>query len=317
MAKSSGQKAESPSELTGRREKVGFIGLGRMGWPMAANLRRAGHELVVRDADRDVERRFAEELGASAGRDATAFAAAGLIVTMLPDGRVVQDAVVGDGIADALSGRAVVVDMSSSSPNDTVELGRELGRRGIALVDAPVSGGVPRAIDGTLAIMAGADDEAAVERVLPILGALGRRIFRTGPLASGHAMKALNNFCAAAGYAALAEALVLGRSFGLAPSTMVEIVNNSTGRSFCSDVVFPDEVLTGRYGTGFALGLLAKDVTIAAGIAERSGIPAPLCELVQQRWAQAAQVLGAGADHSTAHQEWWDVDLSDGERAQP
>jgi 3-hydroxyisobutyrate dehydrogenase len=219
--------------------------------------------------------------------------------------------VLGDGIADALAGGAVVVDMSSSSPHDTRELGAELGRRSVALVDAPVSGGVPRATDGTLAIMAGTDDDAALDRALPILGVLGRRVFRTGPLGSGHAMKALNNFCAAAGYAALAEALVLGREFGLAPSTMVEIVNNSTGRSFLSDVVFPDEVLTGRYDTGFALGLLAKDVTIAAGIAEGSSAAAPLCELVQRRWAKAAEVLGAAADHSIAHQEWWDVDLSD------
>ena len=219
----------------------------------------------------------------------------------------------GPGTGGALSSGAVVVDMSSSSPRDTVEFGRELGKRAIGLVDAPVSGGVPRAVDGTLAIMAGADDDSAVDRVLPILDVLGRRVFRTGPLGSGHAMKALNNFCAAAGYAALAEALVLGRGFGLTPSTMVEVVNNSTGRSFCSDVVFPQEVLTGRYGTGFALGLLAKDVTIAAGIAEGSGASAPLCELVQERWAEAADALGFAADHSMAHQEWWDVDLSDAE----
>jgi len=292
-------------------ETVGFVGLGRMGRPMAANLVRAGYELVVRDADRDVELRFADELGAVSGRDAAAFASVSVAITMLPDGRVVQDAVLGDGIADALSRGSVVVDMSSSSPYDTRQLGRELGARSITLVDAPVSGGVRRAVDGTLAIMAGADDEAAIDRALPILEVLGRRVFRTGPLASGHAMKALNNFCAAAGYAALAEALVLGGEFGLAPSTMVEIVNNSTGRSFLSDVVFPDEVVTGRYATGFALGLLAKDVTIAAGIANGSGVDAPLCHLVQQRWAQAAQALGFAADHSLAHQEWWDVDLSD------
>lgn len=297
--------------MQGNGETLGFVGLGRMGWPMAANLARAGYPLVVRDADRDVELRFAEELGAVSGREASAFAAAGVVITMLPDGRVVQDAILGDGIADALSGATVVVDMSSSSPRDTRALGPELSWRSIALVDAPVSGGVPRATDGTLAIMAGADDEAALDRVLPILGVLGRRVFRTGPLASGHAMKALNNFCAAAGYAALAEALVLGREFGLAASTMVEIVNNSTGRSFLSDVVFPEEVVTGRYGTGFALGLLAKDVTIAAGIAEGSGVDAPLCQLVQRRWAEAAQGLGLAADHSLAHTQWWDVDLSD------
>lgn len=294
------------------RELIGFIGLGRMGWPMATNLLRAGYELVVRDADRDVERRFGEQPGATAGRETAGFAGAGVVITMLPDGRAVQDALVGDGIADALGTGAVVVEMSSSSPHDTRELGRELARRSIALIDAPVSGGVARATDGTLAIMAGADDATALARALPILDVLGRRVFRTGPLASGHAMKALNNFCAATSYAALAEALVLGRSFGLTPSTVVEIVNNSTGRSFCSDVVFPEEVLTGRYSTGFALGLLAKDVTIAAGIAEGSDADVPVCELVQRRWAQAAEALGFAADHSQAHQEWWDVDLSGG-----
>jgi len=291
---------------------IGFVGLGRMGRPMATNLVRAGYRLVIRDADRDTEQRFADELGAASGRESTAFATVSVVITMLPDGPAVRDAVLGDGVADALPSGAVIVDMSSSDPHDTRGLGRDLGRRSVALVDAPVSGGVPRATDGTLAIMAGADDEAALERALPILGVIGRRVFRTGPLGSGHAMKALNNFCAAAEYTALAEALVLGRSFGLAPSTMVEIVNNSTGRSFSSDVVFPEEVVTGRYATGFAVGLLTKDVTIAAGIAERSGVDAPLCRLVQERWAGAAQSLGFAADHSLAHKQWWDVDLSDG-----
>lgn len=292
-------------------ETIGFVGLGRMGWPMANNLVKAGYRILARDADRDVEQRFGEQVGGVPGRDVSSFATTSLVIAMLPDGRAVQDAILGDGIGDALSGDAVVVDMSSSSPHDTRELGRELAKRSIALVDAPVSGGVARATDGSLAIMAGADDAPALERALPILSALGRRIFRTGPLASGHAMKALNNFCAAAGYAVLAEALVLGREFGLAPSTMVEIVNNSTGRSFVSEVVFCDAVVTGRYDTSFALGLLAKDVTIAAGIAEGSDADAPLCRLVQQRWAEAADALGFAADHSMAHKEWWEVDLSD------
>jgi 3-hydroxyisobutyrate dehydrogenase len=292
-------------------ETVGFVGLGRMGWPMATNLVQAGYRLIVRDADPDRQRRFADELGAEPATDASAFADASAVITMLPDGRAVQEAVIAKGIADVLSSRSVVIDMSSSSPQDTRELGRQLEPRSIALVDAPVSGGVVRAVDGTLAIMAGADDEAALDRALPILEVLGRRVFRTGPLASGHAMKALNNFCAAAGYAALAEALVLGGGFGLTPSTMVEIVNESTGRSFISDVVFRDEVITGRYGTGFALGLLAKDVTIAAGLAEADDIDAPLCELVQRRWAEAAEALGFGVDHSLAHREWWDAELSD------
>jgi 3-hydroxyisobutyrate dehydrogenase len=299
------------NRLEAPRDTVGFVGLGRMGWPMATNLVRAAYRLIVRDADPDVERRFAEESGATAATDASAFADARVVITMLPDGRAVQDAVLRGGIADSLAPGTVVLDMSSSSPRDTRELGRQLERRSIALLDAPVSGGVVRAADGTLAIMVGADDDAALDRVRPILEVLGRKIFATGPLASGHAMKALNNFCAAAGYAAMAEALVLGRRFGLTPSTMVEIVNESTGRSFVSDVVFREEVITGRYATGFALGLLAKDVTIAAGLAEGSGIDAPVCELIRRRWADAAEALGFGADHSLAHREWWDDDLSD------
>jgi 3-hydroxyisobutyrate dehydrogenase len=291
------------------RQTVGFVGLGRMGRPMATNLLGAGYELVVRDADRNVETQFAGQPGVTSGRDARAFAAPAVVITMLPDGRAVQDAILNDGIADLLPGGAIVLDMSSSSPHDTRELGRALAEKSIAVVDAPVSGGIVRATDGSLAIMAGADDEAALERVQPIFEVLGRRVFRTGPLASGHAMKALNNFCAAAAYTALAEALVLGRDFGLTPSTMVEVVNNSTGRSFSSEVVFAEEVLTGRYGTGFALGLLAKDVTIAAGVAEGSDADAPMLELVQRRWTEAAEALGFAEDHSKAHQQWWDVDL--------
>lgn len=125
------------------RETVGFVGLGRMGWPMAANLARAGYRLIVRDADSDVERRFAEQIGAEAATEASAFADAGVVITMLPDGRAVQDAVIADGIADVLWSRAVVIDMSSSSPQDTRELGRQLDQRSVALVDAPVSGGSP------------------------------------------------------------------------------------------------------------------------------------------------------------------------------
>ena len=210
-----------------------------------------------------------------------------------------------------LPAATVVVDMSSSSPHDTRELGRELRRRSVALVDAPVSGGVPRATDGTLAIMAGADEEAAVDRVAADPRSARTSGVRTGPLASGPRDEGAQQLLCR-GEPRRARRGARPRSqFGLAPSTMVEIVNNSTGRSFSSEVVFTEEVVTGRYGTGFALGLLAKDVTIAAGIAEGAGVAAPVCELVQRRWAEAAQALGFAADHSMAHTQWWDVDLSD------
>jgi len=118
-------------------------------------------------------------------------------------------------------------------------------------------------------------------------------------------MKALNNVVGGAGYAAAVEALAVGRRYGLAPETMIEVLNASTGRNFSTEVVVKEHVLTGAYATGFALGLLAKDVGIAAGIAAASDVDAPLLELVSRRWAEAADGLGGSADHSEAHRYWW------------
>ena len=140
----------------------------------------------------------------------------------------------------------------------------------------------------------------------------GERIFRTGPVGSGHAMKALNNFLGATAYAAGVEALAIGKQFGLDPQVMLDVVNTSTGRSFNSEVVLKDEVITGRYGTGFALGLLAKDVGIAADLADSLEADAPTLRLVRSRWADAAAGLGFSADHSEAHKAWWPDDLSAG-----
>jgi 3-hydroxyisobutyrate dehydrogenase len=231
---------------------------------------------------------------------------------MLPDGRSVAEAILEweGGVAAALAPGAVVVDMSSSSPLDTRALGPRLAERGIALVDAPVSGGVAGAQAGTLTIMVGSDEEAMIDRVEPVLEVLGARIVRTGPLGSGHAMKALNNFCGAAAYAAAAEALAIGQRFGLSGDVMLEVINSSTGRSFSSETVLKNEVLPGRYASGFSLALLAKDVGIAGGLAEASGLETPLCALVSERFAQSRDALEPGADHSEAHTAWWDVVLS-------
>jgi 3-hydroxyisobutyrate dehydrogenase len=121
-------------------------------------------------------------------------------------------------------------------------------------------------------------------------------------------MKALNNYAAAAAYAATTEALAIGRRFGLDPETMVEIFNASTGRSFVTELVLKEHVVTGRYATGFALGLLAKDVAIAADLADAAEVEAPVCRLVSERWTDAAGALGFAADHSEAHKRWWPAD---------
>jgi 3-hydroxyisobutyrate dehydrogenase len=294
---------------------VGFIGLGNMGWPMARNLRHAGHPVVVHDADGARGARFVEEFGGVAATAADDFAPAAVVVTMLPDGRAVAQAVLEwqGGIAAALAAGSVVVDMSSSNPLHTKALGSQLAPRGLGLVDAPVSGGIPRADSGTLTIMVGSDDPQAIERAEGVLNVLGGRLFHTGPLGSGHAMKALNNYCGAASYTTTAEALAIGQRFGLRGEIMLDVLNASTGRSFNSEVVFKEEVLPGRYGTGFALALLAKDVGIAATLAESSGLETPVCGLVSKRWAQALEALEPGADHSEAHKGWWSVELASAE----
>jgi 3-hydroxyisobutyrate dehydrogenase len=287
---------------------VGFVGLGNMGWPMAANLHAAGFSLVVRDADEARQARFAAEHPEALTADSpAAFAVADLVVTMLPNGGIVRDALLGWGIATVLAPGALVVEMSSSDPSDTLRLAADLAPDGIRVVDAPVSGGVPRAVTGELSLMVGGAD-ADVNRAQPVLRVLGdpARQFRTGELGTGHAMKALNNVIGAATYCATAEALVIGQRFGLDPQTMIAIINASTGRSFVSELVFAPEVLTGRYGTGFALGLMAKDVHIARSVSAAAETDAPVIALADDRWAKALGQLGPAADQSMAHQAWWD-----------
>jgi 3-hydroxyisobutyrate dehydrogenase len=286
--------------------RVGFVGLGRMGWPMASNLANAGVALVVHDADGDVGAAFAREHGATAASAPEDFTGVTRVVTMLPDDRAVQEALLRweGGIASALEAGAVIVDMSSSRPEGTKALEDAVRERGIGVVDAPVSGGVPRAKDATLSIMVGGDDRD-VEPVMALLEVLGGHIYRTGPLGSGHAMKALNNFVSGTAYLAMAEALEVGRHFGLSPETIVEIVNTSTGRSFTSEVVYAQHVVTEAYDTGFRLGLLAKDVHIAEELARTAGVDARLLREADRRWAEADEGLGGESDHSEAHRQWW------------
>jgi 3-hydroxyisobutyrate dehydrogenase len=286
---------------------VGFVGLGNMGRPMAANLHAAGFPLVVRDADADRQRAFCGAYpGAVAADGPGAFAPADIVVTMLPDGGTVADALLDWGIAAALAPGALVIEMSSSDPSDTRTTAARLATRGVRMVDAPVSGGVPGAVSGELSLMVGGED-ADVASAQPVLGVLGdpARQFRTGLLGTGHAMKALNNVVGAATYCATAEAVVAGARFGLDPATVIGIINASTGRSFVSASVFGEHVLNGAYDTGFMLGLMAKDVRIAQSVIGAAEADAPVLALTDERWSAALRDLGPTTDQSRAHQSWW------------
>jgi 3-hydroxyisobutyrate dehydrogenase len=285
--------------------KVAFIGVGNMGKPMATNLVKGGHEVFLFDADPSRASAVAAEIGAAALRHLREAARAEIIVTMLPDGHVVRAVTLGDdGIASAAKPGTIVIDMSSSQPMITRDTGAALKLRDIALIDAPVSGGVAKAMTGSLTIMIGSDDPAALARAKPLLSCMGTAFFEVGGLGSGHAAKALNNVVAAANYAVLAEAMLTAERYGIEPDMFVDIVSASTGQSFLSSVVMKNFVLTKKFNTGFAVGLLAKDAAIAAELCKELGFDAPHIELASRRWAQARDVLGAGEDNSKAITVW-------------
>jgi 3-hydroxyisobutyrate dehydrogenase len=295
--------------------QVGFIGIGNMGAPMVANIAKAGHELLLYDLDELAAERAAAASGARAAKELAEIARTEVIVTMLPTGPIVRSVLLkaeGGAIANGAKPGTIVIDMSSSEPMGTKALGAELAERGIVLIDAPVSGGVARAATGKLAIMIGGDDAEAIARVKPLLSAMGDRQFETGGLGSGHAMKALNNFVAATSYAATAEALLIGRRFGLDPTTMVDILNVSTGRNFHTDAVMKEHVIGEKFAAGFSVGLLAKDVGIARELATAMRYDAPVLRLVAERWALARDTLGADRDNTAAILSW-DRDMEQSE----
>jgi 3-hydroxyisobutyrate dehydrogenase len=294
----------NPAAMPVAAMQVAVIGVGNMGAPMAGCMARAGHSVTVFDSSPEQARKVAAEHGCRAAAGLDDLATADFVVTMLPTGQIVSEVYLRDGLAGRLRRGTIAIDMSSADPTGTRKLGAALDVQGIVLIDAPVSGGVPRAILGTLAIMIGGDDKAAIERARPLLRTMGDRLFDTGGLGTGHAMKALNNFVAAAGFAACAEALIAGERFGLDPGRMVEILNVSTGRNFHTDMTLREHVVGGKFSTGFALGLLAKDVKIAADLTRDLNFDAPLVRLVSARFDQARDALGYARDNSEAIKAW-------------
>jgi 3-hydroxyisobutyrate dehydrogenase len=282
--------------------RIGFVGLGNMGAPMARNLARSGFDVRVRDADPDRQELLASELGP----EAAAFEAPDAVITMLPTGDDVRAVLLDDDgeVAAALRPGTVAIDMSSSAPVGTRQLGAALGERGVTLIDAPVSGGVAKAQTGTLAILVGGDDEAAIERARPVLDALGERVLRTGGLGAGHAAKALNNFVAAASFAATSEALLVGARFGLRPEDLLAALNASTGASFNTHVTMEPHVLRRRFGVGFAMRLMVKDIALARDLVDATDSVAPMCRLTEQRWADALAAEGPDADFTAAIRHW-------------
>ncbi|GJD34949.1 NAD(P)-dependent oxidoreductase [Methylobacterium aerolatum] len=282
----------------GAATRIAFFGLGKMGLPMATRLVEAGWSVTGFDPFPAARDAFAAAGGRAVAEPGAAVEGAATLILMLPDGKAVRTLLTQtEGVAGRLASGTLVVDMSSSAPVGTRDLAAELAAEGVTLIDAPVSGGVKRAIDGSLAIMVGGEAEA-VARATPLLEVMGGSIFATGPIGSGHAMKALNNYVSAAGLTAACEALRVGRSFGLDPTLMTDILNVSTGRNNSTEVKLKPFVIPQSYTSGFSLALMAKDLRTADDLARHEGVAAPLSGAVSALWAEALAELGTSADHT-------------------
>lgn len=275
--------------------KIAVVGLGNMGQPMAACLARAGYQVVGFDTSAEARSRFAGDGGRAASSAAEALAGAAVVITLLPDGKIVRAAI--ESMRPHFAPGMVVIDMSSSAPVGTKALGEDLIAAGFEFIDAPVSGGVKRAIDGTLAIMVGGD-AGTIDKVEPVLKAMGKSIFRTGPLGSGHAAKALNNYVSAAGLAAAVEAVAIGDRFGIEPDVLVDVLNASTGRNNSTENKLKQFVIPEKFTSGFSLALMAKDIRTADDLAHQIGVAAPLADQVAALWDGALNALGSSADHT-------------------
>lgn len=285
--------------MSAPQERVGLIGIGSMGWPMAARLVQAGYQVTVFDAAPGQAGRFAQEVGGQAAVTCAELAAqADLIFTMLPTSAIVEQVLTGEqGVLAALRPGSVVVDMSSGVPAHTQRLAQAVAAAGGEMVDAPVSGGVPRARTGDLSIMFGGP-AATLERVRPALSAMGSAITAVGGVGSAHAMKALNNLVSAGGFLIGVEAMLIGQQFGLDPNVIVDVLNASTGMNNSTQKKFKQFVLSRQFNSGFGLDLMVKDLGIALGIATDTGTPTPFSSLCRELWASAGKTLGKGQDHT-------------------
>lgn len=281
-------------------QSVGFVGVGNMGWPMAANLLKGGFAVAVADARREVANNFVQQLGGTAPDTLAQLAAASdVVVTMLPTSGHVGTVLEGgeDNVLAGLRPGSIVVDMTSGQPAVTQALAAKVAAAGCVLIDAPVSGGVARARTGELAIMVGGP-EAAIARARPVLAAMGTTITRCGEVGAGQAMKALNNLVSAGGFLIGIEALLIGQKFGLDPGLMTDVINASTGMNNSTQKKFRQFVLSRGFDSGFSLDLMVKDLSIALELARGGAVPAPFAAQCRELWAAAAHLLGPGQDHT-------------------
>lgn len=277
--------------------KIGFIGLGIMGKPMAKNLLKAGYKLVVFDINVSAVKELVNE-GAQEEFSAKKVAEQSeIVITMLPNSPHVKNAILGkDGVLEGAKPGTIIVDMSSIAPLASKEIASEVSKKGIEMIDAPVSGGEPKAIDGTLSIMVGGKKEV-YDKCFDILSKMGKSIVLCGDIGAGNTTKLANQIIVALNIAAMSEALMLGTKAGVDPEVIYKAIRGGLAGSIVLDAKAP-MVLDGNFKPGFKIELHIKDLANALDTAHEVGAPLPLTSQVMEM-LQLLKVDGKGQyDHS-------------------
>lgn len=274
-----------------------------MGMPMIRNLLKANLSVTGFDLNPLVADELKSEIHFEMATSAIALTKkCDVIILMLPDSNIV-DRLLWEGedaLSKAMNSKQTIVDMSSSDPVRSRANFDRLAQLGISFIDAPVSGGVRRAKDGSLSIMIGGL-ASAVESVQPIFKAMGKTLVHVGAAGAGHAVKALNNYVSASGLLAVCEALVAAEKFGIDPHLVNQVFNVSTGKNNTTDVKVENFMLSGTFNSGFSLALMRKDLQTALDFISRMETPKNFADACTQTWTQAEKSLDKGADHTTMY----------------
>lgn len=285
--------------------KIGFIGLGNMGRPMARNLLKAGFELVVYDIIKETVDVLAAEGAKPAGSVAETAALTDIIITILPkDAQIIQVYGGADGVLENIKDGAICLEMTSALGQTVIDMQNKadtLGKR-IRFLDAPVSGGIAGAENAALTIMCGGDKET-FDECLPILNALGKKIYYTGGVGSGKSLKMINQLLNAGNTAVAAEAVFLAKHLGLDMETLYNVVKNSSGNSWVFENNIPKFMLPRQYDGGFRLDLLKKDVNLSIERILQDNISLPVSTLIYQIY-QAMENQGYGTKNYNIVGEW-------------
>lgn len=294
--------------------QIAFLGLGAIGTPMARHV-AAHHALTVWNRTTAKAEAFVAAHGATlAASPAAAARGAPVVITCLPTSREVECLLDGpDGLLAGMADGTLLIDCTSGDPASSRRIAARLAERGIAFLDAPVSGGVAGAENGALTVMCGGDD-ATFGRARPVLEAFGKKIVLVGPVGAGHALKAVNNALLAVHIWSAAEGLAALTKAGVKPSAALDVINASSGRSNTSENLFPQRVVTRAFPRTFKLALLEKDVAIAADFIREQRVPSAVIQQVAELFRLARHELGEDADHVEAAkllEQWSDITIQD------